>query len=260
MKKSSASTRQQDRTHKDKMAYGKYFIKGQKVFIKRIFTEDEQQVALDTITGYAMRSRPMQLELALPYGSDAADSYPFVPNMQFEVLTDNNGMGLRLTASFVERTSSTDIRLQFEGNLEFISRRIYRRVDVNAWVGIKRGTGNLAEMRTLWKESLEKIQSGVSAAELTEFKKYLLNLAGGGMRIPMQAPAEHSELVLIFLSIGDKKGIICALSEVVWIGRPEADGRQQTGLRFLNILEEDQERINVVVKTLLDRLGKTGEE
>jgi len=35
---------------------------------------------------------------------------------------------------------------------------------------------------------------------------------------------------------------------------------QQIGLRFINILEEDQARIDVVVKALLDRLGKTGEE
>lgn len=241
------------------MSYGKYFNKGQKVFIKRIFT-DEERTALDTITGYAMRSQPMQLDLALPYGCDAADSYPFEPGMQFEILTDHMGMGLRLVASFVERISSQDIRLQFEGNLEFISRRIYRRVDVNAWVGTKRSKGNLAEMRTLWEEHLNKIKSGVSAAELTEFKKHLINLAGGGIRLPLQAPVEQSELVLVYLSIGDKKGIICALAEAVWIGPVEANDTQQIGLRFLNVLEEDQARIDTVVKALLARLGKTGEE
>ncbi len=241
------------------MSYGKYFNKGQKVFIKRIFT-DEERPALDTITGYAMRSQPMQLDLGLPYGCDAADSYPFEPGMRFEILTDHMGMGLRLVASFLERISSQDIRLQFEGNLEFISRRIYRRVDVNAWVGIQRAKGNLAEMRSLWDEHSKKIKGGLSAAELTEFKKYLINLAGGGIRLPLQAPVEMSELVLAYLSIGDKKGIICALAEAVWIGDVEANDTQQIGLRFLNILEEDQARIDIVVKALLERLGKTGEE
>lgn len=241
------------------MAYGKYFNKGQKVFIKRVFT-DENRTALDSITGYAMRSQPMQLDLALPYGCDAADSYPFEAGMTFEVLTDHRGMGLRLVASFVERISSQDIRLQFAGNLEFISRRIYKRVDVNAWVGVQRSIGNLAQMRALWDEHLQKIKAGVSAAELTEFKKYLLNLAGGGMRLPLQAPVEMAELVLIYLSIGDKQGIICALAEVVWLGPVQEDNNQQVGLRFLNILEDDQERIDRVVKALLDRLGKTGDE
>ncbi len=238
------------------MSYGKYFNKGQKVFIKRIFTDDEQ-TALDTITGYAMYSKPMQLDLALPYGCDAADSYPFETGMQFEVLTDHMGMGLRLVASFVERISSQDIRLQFEGNLEFISRRIYRRVDVNAWVGIHRDTSNLAEMRSLWEEHLKKIKNGVSAAELTEFKKNLINLAGGGIRLPLKSPIELEDLVLVYLSIGDKKGIICALAEAVWIGEADANDMQQIGLRFLNILQEDQARIDVVVKALLDRIGKT---
>ena len=240
------------------MSYGKYFNKGQKVFIKRIFADGEQ-TALDTITGYAMRSQPMHLDLALPYGSDAADSYPFEPGMEFEVLTDHQSMGLRLVASFVERISGKDIRLQFTGNLEFISRRIYRRVDVNAWVGIERAKGNLADMRALWNENLNKIKSGISAADLTEFKKNLVNLAGGGLRLPLQAPVEMADLVIIYLSIGDKKGIICALAEAVWIG-PEQDDMQQIGLRFLNILEEDQDRIDTVVKVLLERIGKTGEE
>ncbi|NIQ08902.1 MAG: hypothetical protein GWO08_22380 [Gammaproteobacteria bacterium] len=176
------------------MSYGKYFNKGQKVFLKRIF-EDDSQKALDTITGYAMRSQPMQLDLGLPYGSDAADSYPFEPGMKFEVMTDNKGMGLRLTASFVEKISGQDIRLQFEGNLEFISRRIFPRVDVTAWVGVKREQGNLSIMRTLWDEHVKKIKSGVSAAELTEFNKFLINLAGGGMRLPLEPPVEMADLV-----------------------------------------------------------------
>jgi c-di-GMP-binding flagellar brake protein YcgR len=241
------------------MSYGKYFDKGQKVFIKRIFNAKERP-SLDTITGYAMRSQPMQLDLALPYGCDAADYYPFEPGMKFEVLTDHKGMGLHLEASFVERVSSQYIRLKFEGNLEFISRRIYHRVDVNAWAGIRRGEGNLSEMRQLWDEHLKKIKSGVSAAELIEFKKNLVNLAGGGMRLPLQGPVKMAELVLIYLSIGDKKGIICALAETVWIGQDQDDGRQQTGLRFLNILKEDQARIDVVIKELHERLRKTDQE
>lgn len=241
------------------MSYGKYFDKGQKVFIKRIFPEGER-VALDTLTGYAMRSQPMQLDLALPYGCDAADSYPFEPGMKFDVLTDHRGMGLRMVASFAERISGNDVRLQFEGNLEFISRRIYRRVDVNAWVGIERAKGTLADMRSLWQENLKKIKSGISAAELTEFKKHLVNLAGGGIRLPVESPVEMAELILLYLSLGDKKGIICALAEVVWVSPEEEEDTQPIGLRFLNVLEEDQERINTVVQMLLNRLDKSAGE
>ena len=236
------------------MSFGKYFNKGQKVFIKRLYS-DEEPPAVDTITGYVMRSQPMQLDLALPYGSDAADSYPFEPEMKFEVMTDSKGMGLRLTAAFVEKISSQDIRLEFAGDLEFISRRIYPRVDVNAWVGINRGEGNLSEMRQVWREHLDKIRAGVSATEFTEFNKYLVNLAGGGMRLPMQPPINMAELVLVYLSIGDKKGIICGLAEVIWVGEEQSNGLQLGGLRFLNILEEDQARLDAVVKGLLDRLA-----
>jgi c-di-GMP-binding flagellar brake protein YcgR len=240
------------------MSFGKYFKKGQKVFLKRLFS-DEEPPAVDTITGYAMNSQPMQLDLALPYGSDAVDSYPFEPGMKFEVMTDSRGMGLCLTAAFVEKLSRQDIRLEFDGKLEFISRRSYQRVDVNAWVGMKRNESNLAEMTGLWREHMQQIKSGVSAAEFTEFDKYLVNLAGGGMRLPLQPPVNMAELILIYLSIGDKKGIICGLAEVIWVGEEQNNGQQLAGLRFLKILEEDQVRLDAVVNRLLDRLDKVGE-
>jgi c-di-GMP-binding flagellar brake protein YcgR len=235
------------------MSYSQYFPKAQKVFIKRIFT-DEERTALDTVTGYVTSSSAMHLDLGLPYGCDAAEAYPFEVGMPFEVLTDNKGMGLRLEASFVERTSSSDVRLKFEGNLEFISRRAYRRVDVTAWVGLLRDGGNLADMRQAWQDNLAKIEAGVSAAELTEFHKFPTNLAGGGLRLPMESPVKPSELVVLFLSIGDKQGIICIMAEAIWIGDPQSDGTQPVGLRFLNILEKDQARIDAVVNALLKRL------
>lgn len=235
------------------MSYGRYFPTGQKTFIKRVFPSGEQGV-LDTVTGYVTGTGANHVDLSLPYGAQAADDYPFEPEMRFELLCDNKGMGLRLQASFREQLSSRDIRLQFEGNLEFISRRQYRRVDVTAWVGLKRGQGNLAEMRKAWEENLQQIQSGVSAAKLTEFQKYPINLAGGGMRLPVRAPVKTAELFLVYLSIGDKGGIICALAEVIWTGNPEGDGTQAAGLRFLNILESDQARIDRVVSALIKRL------
>lgn len=239
------------------MSYGRYFPTGQKTFLKRVFAA-EQRTALDTITGYVTGTGANHVDFSLPYGSDAANDYPFEPGMLFELLCDNKGMGLRLQASFLERTSGRDIRLQFEGNLEFISRRQYRRVDVTAWVGLKSGEGNLAGMRAEWENNLRQIQSGVSAAKLTEFQKYPINLAGGGMRLPVRAPVKSAELFLVFLSIGDKGGIICAMAEVIWTGDPDFDGNQLAGLRFLNILENDQERIDRVVSELLKRLEQAG--
>jgi hypothetical protein len=109
-------------------------------------------------------------------------------------------------------------------------------------------------MREEWQKSLQKIDSGVSAAELTEFKKYPINLAGGGLRLPLSEPAAPADLLLIFLSIGDKKGIICALAEVVWSGLPDLDGITPTGVRFVNIKESDQARIDAVMSRLLEQL------
>jgi hypothetical protein len=102
------------------------------------------------------------------------------------------------------------------------------------------------------------LQEGVSAAQLTTFEKYPVNLAGGGIRLPLRAPIKNADLFLVFLSLGDKGGIICALAEVIWVGKPDVDGNQPGGLRFLNILESDQARIDKVVTTLIKRLEQVG--
>lgn len=223
------------------------------MLLRRVF-RDEWLEALDSITAYAMGGGPSYVDLSLPYGSDAADAYPFEEGMMFELMTDYNGMGLRLKASFVCRNSSKDIRLQFVECLEFVSRRIYRRVEVQAWVGIERPAEGLAGMRGAWQKNLQKIDAGVSAAELTEFRKYPINLAGGGLRLPLAGPVAVADLLLLFLSIGDKQGIICILTEVVWTGKTDMQGAIPTGLRFINIRERDQARIDDVVSGLLKRL------
>lgn len=233
------------------MPYSKYFKHGQKLFLKRIFVDEPRQ-ALDSMTAYVTSCGASCLDVSLPYGSDAAAVYPFEEGMLFELSTDFNGMGLRLRTSFLSRTGSKDIRLQFEETLEFVSRRIYRRVDVNAWVGIERPADDLAGMRRAWQDNLRKIETGISAAELTEFKKYLVNLAGGGLRLPLTQQLAPADLLLLFLSIGDKQGIICALAEVVWLGQEEAAGVFPTGLRFISIKQHDQARIDAVVDRLVE--------
>ena len=50
-------------------------------------------------------------------------------------------------------------------------------------------------------------------------------------------------------------GIICGLAEVVWTGDADDQGRIPTGMRFVNILEKDQARIDAVVENVLKRLG-----
>lgn len=239
------------------MVYARYFPSGQKAFLKRVGATTPQP-ALDTLSGYVTASGEHHVDLRLPYGPDAADGYPFTPGMRFELTCEHQGMGLRLQTSFLERVDSSSIRLQFEGNLEFISLRDYRRVDVTAWVGLDRSGGSLAARRTDWQEKLQQLQAGVSAARLTKFQKVPLNLSGGGMRLALAAPVELAELILIFLSIGDKGGIVCALTEVVWLGAGERDGTRPAGLRFLNLLAEDQARIDRVTTALLERLEQAG--
>ena len=58
--------------------------------------------------------------------------------------------------------------------------------------------------------------------------------------------------------MADKKGIICALAEVIWVGGTDEEGMVESGLRFLNILEEDQNRIDTVVQALLKRIEAAG--
>jgi len=239
------------------MAYRRYLPAGQKTFLRQI-RADASRAALDSLTAYVTASGEKHVDLHLPYGPDAAAGYPFTPGMVFELSCEHRGMGLRLQASYRERLDDSTVRLQFEGNLEFISLRRYRRVDVTAWVGLDRRAGTLTARRRAWEESVQQLQAGVSAATLTKFRKVPLNLSAGGLRLAVAAPVVPAELIVVFLSIGDKGGIICALAEVLWAGTGERTGSCPAGLRFLNILAEDQARIDTVVTALRERLEQAG--
>ena len=232
--------------------FEQYFNSGQKIFIQRLVADQELPV-LETMSGHVIRNRQSQLDIRLGHGTDAAISYPFYPGMEFEILTDSAGMGVRMIASFVKKLNNQDIRLKCEGRVEFFSKRICARIKVKAWVGVTRQQGAMSEMQHLWQQHIQLIESEDSAVKLPEFKKYSMDLAAGGMRLPLRSPVYPAELVMVYLSIGDKKGVICALTEVIWVGEAHQDCTQQCGLRFVNILEEDQERIEATVKSLQKR-------
>ena len=232
--------------------FEQYFNTGQKIFMQRVI-DDQELPVLETMSGHVIRNQQRQLDIRLGYGTDAAKSYPFYPGMEFEIMTDSAGMGLRMIASFVKKLNNQDIRLKCEGRVEFFSKRIHARIKVKAWVGVTRQQGAMSEMQHLWQNHMQLIESEDSAVKLPEFKKYSMDLAAGGMRLPLRSPVHPAELVMIYLSLGDKKGVICALTEVIWVGEANQGRTQQCGLRFVNILEDDQERIDTIVKSLQKR-------
>ena len=82
------------------------------------------------------------------------------------------------------------------------------------------------------------------------FSTCQLNLSAGGIRFALRAPVNLAELCLMLIDLKDEKPPICAIAEVVWIRPEQDDSILSSGMRFINILDSDQKRIdNYITRT-----------
>ncbi|MCK5912508.1 MAG: PilZ domain-containing protein, partial [Desulfuromusa sp.] len=101
----------------------------------------------------------------------------------------------------------------------------------------------LQTMREIWEKNLEVLHSPEAPIVFDGFKSSRVNISSGGMRFSIKPPTDQGELCLILVNLEDGKPPVCAVAEVVWICMQE-EAAVTAGMRFINILSEDQQRID----------------
>lgn len=232
------------------MYYPKYFVEGQDVLLRRInLTPGASQ--WDSLSGKLMQCSETSFDVELPYGDDETERYPFLPGMPFQVLSDYMGLGLSFTGTFEDYIKTDSIRLQPEGDLEFYFQRQHQRTRLSLWVGYQRSTRSLRSLRQAWKRNVEALSTSGHTSELPPVMRQSISLGGGGLQLYLPAPVAIPELFLVFFDLGDKGPMICVLCETVWVDPPDENRGQKTGLKFLNILDSDRNRIIRLVRQTL---------
>jgi len=223
------------------MIYQRYFKNGQKILLT--VTDKNMDGRKEFLTAIINGGDETSFIVSLPYSEDAANQYPFSPGMPFEISSDSMGLGIRVTGEFKRQIDGKRIAIKVNSDLQMFQRRGSPRVDCNLGIRFTRSQGALKALRKTWEKNIKLLHSPAAPLIFEGFKPCHVNLSSGGIRFNLRPPVNSSELCLLLLNLDDGKPPVCALAEVVWT-RPENDETIiVSGMRFINILEEDQQRI-----------------
>jgi len=223
------------------MKFQRYFKPGQQLLLKA--TNPKQDGRTELISVLVTSISDEILIVSLPYGADAVNQYPFEDNSAFEITTETLGLGLRTSGTFLRRINGSQFSLKMNQELEMFKRRISQRFDCELGIRFSRAAKTLQTMREIWEKNLEVINTPNTPVPVDDFQKAKVNISSGGIRLTIKPPASQGELCLILINLNDGKPPVCTIAEIVWTCSPD-ESLITVGMRFINILAEDQLRID----------------
>ena len=224
------------------MNYQRYFKSGQQLLLKALH-DTEQNKYTELMSVFVVSVEADSLVLSLPYGADAVNQYPFNEGLLFEITTEAMGLGVKTTGTFKKKIDGNQFRLQLNPDLQMFQRRISQRFDCKLGVRFSRAAKTLQTMREIWEKNIEVLHSPEAPIIFDGFKSRQINISSGGIRFSIKPPGNQGELCLVLVNLEDGKPPVCAIAEVVWVCMQD-ESAVTAGMRFINILSEDQQRID----------------
>lgn len=227
--------------------YKRYFKIGQSLLLK-VGSHHERDNRTELLNVHVISVTGDVLVVSLPYGEDAVRQYPFSRELSFLITTDVLGMGLKISAEFVEIISSASFALKLKPGMEIFQRRISPRFDGRLGIRFSRAAKTLKTMREIWERNIEVLRSHEKPLILDGFKKTRVNISSGGIRLFIKPPVNQGELCLVLIDLEDGVPPVCAIAEIIW-SCSEEEKAICAGMRFINILSADQQRIDDFVNS-----------
>ena len=224
------------------MNYQRYFKPGQQLLLKALH-DTEQNSCTELMTVFVVSLEEDSLILSLPYGADAVEQYPFKEELLFEITTEAMGLGVRATGNFQKKIDGNQFSLKVNPDLQMFQRRISQRLDCKLGIRFSRAGKTLQVMREIWEKNIEVLHSPEAPLIFDGFKPCQINISSGGIRLTIKPPGNQGELCLILVNLDDGAPPVCAIAEVVWVFIQD-ESAVTAGMRFINILSEDQQRID----------------
>lgn len=228
------------------MIYKRYFKNGQRILLTAL--EQKEDGRKEYLTAIINGGDESSFIVSLPYSEDAANQYPFSPGMQFEISSESLGLGVRVTSQFKKQLDGKRISLQISNDLQMFQRRNTPRIDCKIGIRFTRGQGALKALRKTWEKNIKLLHSPAAPLIFEGFKPCHVNISSGGIRFNLRPPVNTAELCLLLLNLDDGKAPVCTLAEVVWTQPGKDESIFASGMRYINILEDDQQRIADFVK------------
>lgn len=223
----------------------RYFKSGQQLLL-RALKKTREDGRTELITAYVDSCERDHVILSLPYGEDSVNHIPFAADMEFEVTSDAYGLGIRATGVFQKKISGTRFALKLNPDLEMFQRRISQRYDCEIGIRFSRAAKTMKTMRDIWERNIEVLTGPEAPLVFEGFKKTRINISAGGIRLSIKPPASQGELCLILIHLEDGRPPVCTIAEIVWTCLQD-ENAITAGMRFINILSDDQERIEAFI-------------
>ncbi len=240
------------------MNYQRYFKPGRQLLLRAIYAEEGAE-RTEFITAFVVSLENEILIVSLPYGDNAAEQYLFEKDHSIEITTEVMGMGIRATGTFDHKIDGKQIALKVNADLQMFQRRISERFDCQLGVRFSRAAKTLQTMRDIWEKNIKVLHSPEAPLVFDGFKSCRLNISSGGIRFAVKPPIDQGDLSLVLINLEDGKPPVCAIAEAVWICI-QNESAATAGMRFINILSEDQQRISDYIRISKAKLKKTGDK
>lgn len=231
------------------MSINKYFKSDQKILLRP--QDDQGTGRIETLSAYYQAGGGGFCDLSLPYRTGPEEGYPFDSSTRIELLGDAMGLGIRGSGYFDRQLSDSSIRIRLDPDLEMFQRRLHQRCEARIGVRYTRGEGTLRSFRQQWQKNVELLQKTVDISRLGNFPQLPVNLSAGGLRLGIKPPIEAAGLCMVLLQLEVDSLPICALAEIVWSADDAQGGLIPAGMQFINILTQDQRRIESFIAARL---------
>ncbi len=227
--------------------YGRYFSPGQKVLIQTL-RSDELPARREALNVLFSNYELGHFDVLIPQGWPAGERTPFCEGQPLEIISECYGIWLKSTASLHSQPSDKVLRLQVNNDLCLFRHNPQQRVDTR--IGLRYSTQrfNLPAFFRQWRQQISKLARTDAALIAPAMSTDTVNLSASGIRLPVQSSLNKQDICLLMMTLGQPSSPICTLCETIWTAPAENGQGQIAGLQFLNILEQDQQRLATFVR------------
>ena len=203
----------------------------------------------ESLSGVVTFSSVDSLELMITHGGGINENETGVAT--YKLTSEALGSGLQVLADLTGIVADNILRFRMHGTLEMFQRRSVPRVDLSARIFHVCGNFPLASFKKEWQRVMERLRNNEVLPGLA-LQETEINLSAGGVGLAVDLKNRPTPLSMFFVAL-DEALPICALAETAW--EQCVDEKLRFGLRFIQILKTDQERINSLISDLLRKSG-----
>jgi len=226
--------------------YSRYFSPGQKLQVQAL-CEDNLPPRRESMNALFCNYELGYIDVIIPHTWPLKEGVPFPEDRPLEIISERYGLWLRSTASFLSQPSDKVIRLRMNNDLCIFRHHPQLRVETRIGLRYSTQRGSLPAFHRQWRQQITKLTSTAAALTAPTFSHGRVNLSASGIRMPIQTTVQKNDLCLLMLALNEVSEPICTLTEVIWTAPREEGQGTIAGMQFLNILQQDQQRIEQFV-------------